>query len=459
MYKLQTTSATSAPKDPVLLGYAASEKLAERYYFITKSGGNNIYWDSEEDHRNLTAKHLHSTLATLGVSEYDGRSFGTICGGIIDYTCFKPIILSDIYRPHQAKVIQQNDHWRPNSWREPTIKPDASISAKPFIDHLERMLGTKDKADYVIDILAYRYQSRTNVKPHVAMYFFGGQGFGKGIFSSTVEAVFGATAVTTVTDQLSLKSMSGIDVWTKTWAIVDEFDVKAGSACYNNLKTMTGGQSFNAARKGEHFKKFETPAQLIMNSNHAPTFLEADDRRFFVSTWETEFKPNESKTEYFKSYVNWLECEQGYQAIAGLLAERDISKVEVSAHAMMTDEKLQVTALMADGSVDEVLGLLETHDSINVFATDMFDSVWTNHDIPKAVQKHKMLAADLVPTQSKRYENQTRTLWMRKGVTLKAANGVAPVLILADGNSVCLKADAGYQYIVNNKVIRGWKEF
>lgn len=64
---------------------------------------------------------------------------------------------------------------------------------------------------------------------------------------------------------------------------------------------MTGGQSFNAARKGEYFRKFETPAQLFMNSNHAPTFLEADDRRFFVPSWETEFKPNESKIECFKN--------------------------------------------------------------------------------------------------------------------------------------------------------------
>tara|TARA_R110002126_G_scaffold130890_1_gene274515 strand:- start:10 stop:699 length:690 start_codon:yes stop_codon:yes gene_type:complete len=228
---------------------------------------------------------------------------------------------------------------------------------------------------------------------------------------------------------------------------------------YNNIKTMTGGQSFDSARKGEHFKRFETPAQLIMNSNHAPTFLEADDRRFFVSKWETEFKPNESKTDYFRQYVNWLECENGYEAIAGLLQKRDVSKVEISAHAMVTEEKILVTTLMADGSVDEVLGLLEQHDSINVFDSNMFNTIWDSHDIGKTVQKHKLLAAGLEPTQSKRYENQTRTLWTRKGVTLKSANGVAPVLILADGSSVVLKSDLGYQHVVNGKTIAGWKEF
>jgi hypothetical protein len=462
MHNLQIKSpklSTETERDPVLLVYAASAKLAERYYYIKESGGQTTYWDSEEGHTTLTAMHLHETLASYGVHEASGKTFAATCKYIIEHTQFRPIILEAIYRPYSPRVIKKNSHWHPNSWREPLVIPDSDVSSEPFVQHLERMLGTKAKADYLIDMLAYRYQSRTNVKPHVAFYLYGGQGFGKGIFSSTLAAVFGESAVSTVTDQNSLKSMSGIDIWSKTWAIVDEFDVKSGSACYNNLKTMTGGSSFDSARKGEHFKRYETPAQLIMCSNHAPTFLEADDRRFFVSLWQTEFKPNESKKDYFQSYVKWLECEQGYQAIAGLLQTRNVSKVEIAAHAMVTEEKEQVLALMADGSVDEVLGRLERHDNINVFTSNMFESIWSDYIIPKAVQRHKLMAAGLTPTLAKKYECKSRTLWLRKGVTLKASNGVAPTLILADGNSVCLKADEGYQHTVNGKTIKDWKDF
>jgi len=431
-------------------------KLAQRYYYIKKSGGQTVYWDSEEGHNNLTKQHLYGTLIAYGLN---GDDVISRCSTTVDMTQFKPIILESIYRPYQARVIQKNHHWHPNSWVKPDVKPNASISAQPFQQHLKRMLGSKAKADYLIDMLAYRYQSRTNIKPHVAFYFYGGQGFGKGIFSSTIEAVFGESAVRTVTDQNALNSMSSVDVWTRTWAIVDEVDVKAGSTCYNNLKTMIGGQSFDSSRKGEHFKKFETPAQLIMNSNHPPTFIEADDRRFFISKWETEFKPTENKTDYFRKYVLWLQHEQGYEAIAGLLAKRDVSKVEISAHAMMTDEKLQVTALMADGVVDEIVNLLDAHAAVNVFDSDMFDDVWRDNETPKAVQKYKLQEAGLVPTLAKKYEGKNRTLWTRKGVTLKAANGVAPVLILADGSSVDLKSDRGYQHVVNGKTIAGWREF
>lgn len=448
---------TETEQDPVLLSYAASAKLAQRYYYIKESGGQTIYWDSEEGHTTLTAMHLHETLASYGVHETTGKTFAATCKNIIDNTQFKPIILEPVYRPYGPRVIKKNSHWHPNSWSAPLVKPDTSVSAKPFVEHLTRMLGTEDKADYLIDMLAYRFQSKSNVKPHVAFYLYGGQGFGKGIFSSTIAAVFGETAVRTVTDQNSLKSMSGVDVWTRTWAIVDEVDVKAGSSCYNNIKTMTGGQSFDSARKGEHFKRYETPAQLIMNSNHAPTFLEADDRRFFVSKWETEFKPYEDKTRYFKDYVNWLELQGGYEAIAGLLSERDVSGVEISAHAMMTQEKLQVTALMTDEVTCDISTMLEEFADVNVFDASMFDSIWSKYVVPQNQQKYKLLEAGLNATAHKAYEGKRRTLWIRKGFTLMASKGVAPVLLNDKVRTqVHLKSDLGYQHSVHAKHIEGW---
>jgi hypothetical protein len=64
-----------------------------------------------------------------------------------------------------------------------------------------------------------------------------------------------------------------------------------------------------------------------------------------------------------------------------------------------------------------------------------------------------------VPTLAKKYEGKNRTLWTRNGVTLKATNGVAPVLLMADASTVNLKDDLGYQHVVNGKTIPGWKDF
>ena len=46
-------------------------KLAQRYYFIKKSGGQTVYWDSEEGHNNLTKQHLYGTLIAYGLNGND----------------------------------------------------------------------------------------------------------------------------------------------------------------------------------------------------------------------------------------------------------------------------------------------------------------------------------------------------------------------------------------------------
>ena len=110
------------------------------------------------------------------------------------------------------------------------------------------MLGSKEKADYLAKMLAYRYQAHeVKVKPHVCFYFYGlVGGYGKSLFASNVEKVFDNTAVMSVIDQTALDSMSAIDMWTRTWVIVQEVDVKKGSTNYNKIKIMTGGDSFAA---------------------------------------------------------------------------------------------------------------------------------------------------------------------------------------------------------------------
>jgi len=107
------------------------------------------------------------------------------------------------------------------------------------------------------------------------------------LFAETLEAIFGKSAVTSVGDQSAMNSLSSVDKWTRTWLIVQEMSIKAGSDVYNTIKTMSTSDSTMAARKGEHFKMHKTPAQIMMMmmSNHAPSFIEANDRRFFISEW------------------------------------------------------------------------------------------------------------------------------------------------------------------------------
>tara|TARA_R110000803_G_scaffold151143_1_gene216316 strand:+ start:2820 stop:4169 length:1350 start_codon:yes stop_codon:yes gene_type:complete len=427
--------------------YQLADWLRSRFYFIKQQSGQTLYYDAETGVRTLTKMHLVEHLIIQGMKSDDPLSTGL---EIISNVFFTPIVLQEVYLPHRPKVVNIQGNHHLNSWSEPTIKPGQAISARPFEEHLRRMLGSNAKADYLIDMVAYRYQNPkmlNDQKPHVAFYLYGEKhGYGKGLFAGTLEAVFGESAVTKVIDQSALNSMSAVDVWTRTWAVVEEVDVKKGSTDYNRLKTMIGGGAFSAARKGEHFRKHESPAQLFMLSNHAPTFIEPNDRRFFISEWTTTFESVEEKNNYFSQYATWLKEEGGYSAIASLLARRDISQVKIEAPAMMTDEKQAVVSLMTDRAVEEIQLIMEERPAAICFTADMFDSIWRDHDVPKNQRKYKLSEAGLLATPKKRYGRPTFQFWIRKGWDIQVRNGKKTMLSnKTEQLAKELESDEGYK--------------
>ena len=410
---------------------ALSEWLSRRFFLVKAQSCQRVYWDSVSGVRTLTFQHLIEHLIQQGL-EHDGDPV-SIGKQLVDHTYFRPIVLSEIYAPGKKPVVCVDGNWHPNSWESPTVQPNTALDPSPFIEHLARMLGSQEKADYVIDMLAYRYQKldfTVDAKPHVAFFFYGEMGgMGKSLFAETLTHVFGESAVRRVIDQTALTSMSAVDIWTRTWTVVEEVDVKKGSTDYNSLKTMIGGSSFHAAREGEHFRRHETPAQLVMLSNHAPNFIEPNDRRFFISKWMTHFESQEKKDTYFLEYIGWLN-QDGYKAVA----------------AMMTEEKLAVVSLMTDPVVEEIKLTLDAEPDTVCFTAKTFFELFHEHNVSKAAQRYKLSEAGLHQTPKKRYRNRVKEFWLRPGWRLEALNGVKPRL-LSDNLQLerLLEEDPGYR--------------
>ena len=453
----------------------AREVLRKRFYFIKKTSGQNYYYDSETGDRNLTFTHLiphhQEILKNMNGGEYVGINYvGKTADGFkeISGINFDPILLNPIYvAGADQKVVLHKGNRYPNSWHKPEIQPIeyqsiAKARAKEkgagkFIEHLQRMLGDttddldneESKAGYLIRMLAYRYQHhnfRNKQKPHVAFYFYGKQGYGKGIFADTLQAVFGETAITKVPDEKSLTSMSSVDIFSRTWAIVDEVNIGKGSTNYNTIKTHTGTTQTSAARKGEHFRPWYIPAQLIMFSQKPPTFIETGDRRFFISKWDCTFKDETEKEIYFNEYTKWLQDEGGYEAIAGLLQATDASTISLAKHAMMTPEKRQVTTMVTDDAVTDIKLIVDEDPVLVCFTENDFCKVWAEHDINKNQISYKMQEAGLVETEKRKYDGKHRKFYLREGYELERRNGQKSQLICrADpSKSKFLDEDAGY---------------
>ena len=307
------------------------------------------------------------------------------------------------------------------------------------------------KAGYLIRMLAYRYQVhdfRQTQKPHVAFYFYGKQGYGKGIFSDTLQAVFGESAVMKVPDEKSLNSMSSVDIFSRTWAVVDEVNIAKGDTNYNKIKTHTGTTQTSSARKNEHFKQYYIPAQLMMFSQKPPTFIETGDRRFFISQWDCEFDSSQQKDNYFGRYTNWLQNEGGYSAIAGLLEKTDIKTLRAESPAMMTPEKRQVVAMVTDDAVTDIQLAVEDKPDVICFTESDFDNVWFEHDITKKARGYKLQEAGLVETAKKKYEGKrTIKFFVRPEYELIVKNGMPNTLTHKGQKSkdILLKDELGYQ--------------
>ena len=371
-------------------------------------------------------------------------------------------------------AVWHNEHYYPNIWKEPEVKPteyssiakarSKGIGAWRFIDHLQTMLGDTEKdldhkdskAGYLIRMLAYRYQVhdfRRQQKPHVAFFFYGKQGYGKSIFSTTLNMVFGTTACMVVPDERSLKSLSSVDLFSRTWALVDEVNIVKGSTDYNTIKTLTGGTLTDAERKYENFQERYVPAQLFMFSQHPPTFIEAGDRRFFISKWETDFESDTQKKVYFEDYNHWLQKEGGYEAIAGLLKLTDITGVSLAAHAMITPEKRQVVAMVTDNCAQDIKSKLEEEPLRICWTEDDFLGIFIENEVSKNQRKYKMEEAGLVVQQKRKYEGRlSRQFYLRQGWDIRISNGKGSFLInLKDEFDIRqLKDDSGYNEAMNS---------
>ena len=405
------------------------KRLKEKFVYTGQRGSQPMYLDLETTTSALTKQHLMHFLIGIGASWDEAKNILKYCDRHL-----RPVAEKQLYRPGQKQVVSFGGLFFLNLWQQPKVEPDTSICAAPFIEHLTMTLGSAEKANYLIDALALRFQRNTNTeKPHIAFYLYGeAQGQGKSLFARTIRQVFGDSAVRIVPSADKLKSMSAVDMWTRTWLVTEETEVKRGSELYDTIKSYTGMDRTESDRKNTHFDTYEIPAQLIMLSNNVPSFIEANDRRFFVSQWDTGLRGDQKKA-YFDGYINWLD-NGGFEAIAGLLKTRAITN-DMYREAMTTKEKLQAQNLASDECIEALKDLLADMPKNVLFLPNDFDDVWEEHSIKGNQKKHKLAAAGLKKHTGRVQIAKERVsgLWMFSDVELVTEKGQAPKIELGVG--------------------------
>ena len=160
-----------------------------------------------------------------------------------------------------------------------SIQPRYNDKAISILSIFKSVLGKSDKTDFMVNFLAHRYQNPLNKVAHAAIY--GSQGQGKTTFANIIENVFGKTSVKKVGKTDDLYSKGSVQNWSRVFVIGEDQSKKRIFLLFR-AKIFTGTNQVEADEKHKAFATYKIPAQLIVLSNEAPTFLEEDDRRFFV---------------------------------------------------------------------------------------------------------------------------------------------------------------------------------
>jgi hypothetical protein len=393
------------------------EELKKRFFWTRTQGGQKYFVDMQTGENDLSVGHLHYVLVSLWDVGIEQRK--KVLDGI-DMK-LKPLTKGKVYRPKLERVLCREGLYFENTWVDDGASP-SDDSAAPFEEHLMLALKDQFKVDYLLDLLAYKYQNPYKPKPHAVVYFYHAEGGnGKSVFAETLETVFGSSAVT-IASEKKMNSGSKVMLWAKTLLIAEEADVGRGSDIYDTIKTYSGQGTIDDDTKHQHFKKYDIPANLFMMSNRAPTFVEPNDRRFFIAEWKLDMEA-EAKASYFTSYIKWLKEEGGFEAIAGLFSRREVTR-DMYAPVPMTEEKKSAMSLAQDECVQEIVDFLDDNQDSRVFRQSHFKEIFDNHLVKPNQRKHKLLEAGLKRHHSRvQVGGEKITPWIRQNDRIEGVKG------------------------------------
>ena len=326
---------------------------------------------------------------------------------------FHTILSTPIYRPNKEKIFEHEGLYFRNAWIKPEFKPFPAKDALPFISHLEKALGSAEKAGYLLDVLAYRLQHPNDNKPAIAFYFYHSEGgMGKSLFVDTLKNALGSNSVKTINTTKGLESGSAVEAWNTSWLVVEEAGVTKGSKIYDTIKSYTGADSVDSDAKHKGFNTYETPAMLMLMSNRPPTFIEPHDRRFFVSEWHIEGS-REERQDYFNGYIDWLNSG-GYEAIHNLLLNR---KVTLDIRVVpSTKEKLLAMNVAENPIVRDIKDFLEDNQKYWFFDGNEFKDIFDEHRVSSERGRHLLAEAGLTLTETRHLvKGKQRRLYCREG--------------------------------------------
>mgnify|MGYP005750021501 CR=1 FL=1 len=191
---------------------------------------------------------------------------------------------SVVCSPGQPRLIWENGAVSVNKWQPPAYRglgvtdADYGIAGR-LIDRLFPRFGERAM---VVNWLAWNLQNEAD-KPGWSVFLYSKRkGTGKSTFCTLAAKLFGEDNSVTQNNVTKLTSQFNTTVLNSKLVISEEIQLRQDSNQSNSLKTLLTEKTILAERKGMEAERLEQRCCFLFTSNHLPTWIEADDRRYYV---------------------------------------------------------------------------------------------------------------------------------------------------------------------------------
>lgn len=259
-----------------------------------------------------------------------------------------------------------------NTYSPPKIALGDARLAKPFLDHVRRLLPREGDAEQFLNFMAHRVQ-RPGEKPRFALLIAGEQGVGKDTIITMCGPAIGEWNCVSIPP-------SEIDSKYNDYAKYVLINISEAAnhaemtkwAFNEQMKTLIAGNPDNQLINEKYGRKYHVRLHcgVVLTTNHMTNglYIPADDRRYDVmecaSREEMGLADPYVRGDYFARLWAWYNEEEGAAHIAAYLHERELGKFSASTGQRITaaHQKIVQTGMSGDEWIIDCLLELATKD-------------------------------------------------------------------------------------------------
>lgn len=240
----------------------------------------------------------------------------------------------------------------------------------PWIRHLEWLVKDKEVQNQLLDWMAFNVQNPEG-KLNYGVFLGGPERVGKDMLFSPLVKILGEHNCKEIGSDILYDNFNEYLYQTKL-LIVGEMHTKLTEqrSTENKLKTMlanTASDSIRINMKGKNPIYIPNLVSVIFMSNHRDGLtITGDNAARYLCYWSDVVRKEDI---YYENFGKWLDDFNNINAIHYFLANRDISKFNPKASAIVNDFTREIVEISRDGLETEIIARIE--DKITPFHNNL----------------------------------------------------------------------------------------